>query len=42
MYMKNLLKYSLSAITAFLIIVIAIYWKNDIDLNEMIDDEDEN
>ena len=35
MYMKNLLKYSLSAITAFLIIVIAIYWKNDIDLNEL-------
>ena len=37
MYMKNLLKYSLSAITAFLIIVIAIYWKNDIDLNELKD-----
>ena len=35
MYMKNLLKYSLSAITAFLIIIIAIYWKNDIDLNEL-------
>ena len=35
--MKNLLKYSLSAITAFLIIVIAIYWKNDIDLNELKD-----
>ena len=37
MYMKNLLKYSLFAITAFLIIVIAIYWKNDIDLNELKD-----
>ena len=37
MYMKNLLKYSLSAITAFLIIVIAIYWKNDFDLNELKD-----
>jgi len=37
MYMKNLLKYSLSAITAFLIIVITIYWKNDIDLNELKD-----
>ena len=37
MYMKNLLKYSLSAITAFLIIVIAIYWKNDIDLKELKD-----
>ena len=37
MYMKNLLKYSLSAITAFLIIVIAIYWKNDIDLNDLKD-----
>lgn len=37
MYMKYLLKYSLSAITAFLIIVIAIYWKNDIDLNELKD-----
>ena len=35
MYMKNLLKYSLSAITAFLIIVIAIYWKNEIALNEL-------
>jgi pimeloyl-ACP methyl ester carboxylesterase len=35
MYMKNLLKYSLSAITAFLFIIIAIYWKNDIDLNEL-------
>ena len=35
MYMKNLLKYSLFAITAFLIIVIAIYWKNDIDLKEL-------
>jgi pimeloyl-ACP methyl ester carboxylesterase len=33
--MKNLLKYSLFAITAFLIIVIAIYWKNDIDLKEL-------
>ena len=40
MYMKNLLKYSLSAITAFLIIVIAIYWKNDIDLNELKDKYD--
>ena len=37
MYMKNLLKYSLSAITAFLIIIIAIYWKNDIDLNDLKD-----
>jgi len=37
MYMKNLLKYSLFAITAFLIIVIAIYWKNDIDLNVLKD-----
>lgn len=37
MYMKNLLKYSLFAITAFLFIVIAIYWKNDIDLNELKD-----
>ena len=37
MYMKNLLKYFLSAITAFIIIVIAIYWKNDIDLNELKD-----
>ena len=37
MYMKNLLKYSLFAITAFLIIVIAIYWKNDIDLNDLKD-----
>lgn len=37
MYMKNLLKYSLSAITAFLIIVIAINWKNDIDLNKLKD-----
>lgn len=35
--MKNLLKYSLFSITAFLIIVIAIYWKNDIDLNELKD-----
>ncbi len=35
--MKNLLRYSLSAITAFLIIVIAIYWKNNIDLNELKD-----
>jgi pimeloyl-ACP methyl ester carboxylesterase len=35
--MKNLLKYSLFAITAFLIIVIAIYWKNDIDLNDLKD-----
>lgn len=37
MYMKNLLKYSLFATIAFLIIVIAIYWKNDIDLNELKD-----
>lgn len=37
MYMKNLLKYSLFAISAFLIIIIAIYWKNDIDLNELKD-----
>jgi pimeloyl-ACP methyl ester carboxylesterase len=37
MYMKNLLKYFLFAITAFIIIVIAIYWKNDIDLNELKD-----
>lgn len=37
MYMKNLLKYSLFAITAILFIVIAIYWKNDIDLNELKD-----
>jgi pimeloyl-ACP methyl ester carboxylesterase len=37
MYMKNLLKYSLFTITAFIIIVIAIYWKNDIDLNELKD-----
>lgn len=35
--MKNLLTYSLSAISAFLIIIIAIYWKNDIDLNELKD-----
>jgi len=33
--MKNLLKYRLSAITAFFIIIIAIYWKNDIDLKEL-------
>jgi pimeloyl-ACP methyl ester carboxylesterase len=31
------LKYSLFAITAFLFIVIAIYWKNDIDLNKLKD-----
>ncbi len=37
MDMKNLLKYSLFAITAILFIVIAIYWKNDIDLNELKD-----
>lgn len=37
MYMKNLLKYSLFAITAILFIVIAIYWKNDIDFNELKD-----
>ena len=37
MYMKNLLKYSLFAITAIFFIVIAIYWKNDIDLNELKD-----
>ena len=37
MYMNFFLKYSLFAITAFLIIVIAIYWKNDIDLNELKD-----
>jgi pimeloyl-ACP methyl ester carboxylesterase len=33
--MKKLLKYSLFAITSFLIIVISIYWKNDIDINEL-------
>ena len=37
MYMKNLLKYSLFVITAILFIVIAIYWKNDIDLNKLKD-----
>ena len=37
MYMKNLLKYSLFVITAIFFIVIAIYWKNDIDLNELKD-----
>jgi pimeloyl-ACP methyl ester carboxylesterase len=35
--MKNLLKYSLFVITAILFIVIAIYWKNDIDLNKLKD-----
>ena len=37
MYMKNLLKYSLFVITAILFIFIAIYWKNDIDLNKLKD-----
>jgi pimeloyl-ACP methyl ester carboxylesterase len=33
--MKKKLKYTLFAIIAFLIIVISIYWKNDIDINEL-------
>ena len=33
--MKKIIKYTLFAIIAFLIIVISIYWKNDIDLNEL-------
>ena len=33
--MKKIIKYSLFAITAFLIIVISIYWRNDIDINEL-------
>jgi pimeloyl-ACP methyl ester carboxylesterase len=33
--MKKLIKFSLLAISAFLIIVISIYWKNDIDINEL-------
>jgi len=35
MYMKKIIKYTLLAISAFLIIVISIYWKNDIDINEL-------
>ena len=35
MYMKKIIKYTLFAIIAFLIIVISIYWKNDIDINEL-------
>jgi pimeloyl-ACP methyl ester carboxylesterase len=35
MKMKKLIKFSLLAISAFLIIVISIYWKNDIDINEL-------
>jgi pimeloyl-ACP methyl ester carboxylesterase len=35
MYMKKIIKFSLLAISAFLIIVISIYWKNDIDINEL-------
>jgi pimeloyl-ACP methyl ester carboxylesterase len=33
--MKKIIKFSLLAISAFLIIVISIYWKNDIDINEL-------
>lgn len=33
--MKNIIKYTLITIIAFLIIVISIYWKNDIDINEL-------
>jgi pimeloyl-ACP methyl ester carboxylesterase len=33
--MKKLIKFSLLAISAFLIIVISIYWKNDIDIIEL-------
>jgi pimeloyl-ACP methyl ester carboxylesterase len=35
MYMKKMVKYTLFAIPAFLIIVISIYWKNDIDINKL-------
>ena len=35
MYMKKIIKYTLFAIIAFLIIIISIYWKNDIDINEL-------
>ena len=35
MKMKKLIKFSLLAISAFLIIVISIYWKNDIDIIEL-------
>ena len=35
MYMKKIIKYTLFAIIAFLIIVISIYWKNDIDIKEL-------
>ena len=35
MYMKKIIKYTLFAIIAFLIIVISIYWKNDININEL-------
>jgi pimeloyl-ACP methyl ester carboxylesterase len=33
--MKKIIKYSLFALIAFLIIVISIYWRNDIDINEL-------
>jgi pimeloyl-ACP methyl ester carboxylesterase len=33
--MKKIIKYTLFAIIAFLIIVISIYWKNDININEL-------
>jgi pimeloyl-ACP methyl ester carboxylesterase len=33
--MKKIIKYTLFAIIAFLIIVISIYWKNDIDIKEL-------
>ena len=35
MKMKKIIKYTLFAIPAFLLIVISIYWKNDIDINEL-------
>ena len=35
MYMKKNIKYTLFAIPTFLLIVISIYWKNDIDINEL-------
>ena len=33
--MKKIIKYTLFAIIAFLIIVISVYWKNDIDIKEL-------
>jgi pimeloyl-ACP methyl ester carboxylesterase len=35
MFMKKIIKYTLFAIIAFLIIVISVYWKNDIDIKEL-------